>query len=389
MSMDLNRPIILYMHAGSGNHGCEAIVNSTIRLIAKMRQEAGVDIHIPVIVVSNSIDEDRKYSLSQLEKEGLCRLVEDRHIDRDTIPHILYYVYRKITGDKESFLRYKYKDAFALFNKVSAQYKDVTPLAVSIGGDNYCYPNMVGDLILAHNVFRQRGFETVLWGCSIEPDSLGDKELVKDLDSYSKIYARESITYEALILAGISKDKVILRKDPAFELITSKVSVPKTFLPGRTVGVNLSPMVQDKEKIQGITIENYKNFIRYILDETDQNIALIPHVVWPSNDDRRPLEELYLEFKDTKRVTLIEDAPAQELKGYISMCSFFVGARTHSTIAAYSSGVPTLVIGYSVKSRGIATDLFGTYTNYVLPVQEINEPDAMIKAYKWILAETK
>ncbi len=387
MNMDLNRPIILYMHAGSGNHGCEAIVNSTIKLIARKRQEAGVDTHIPVIVVSNSVDEDRRYSLGYLEKEGLCRLVEDRHIDRDTIPHIVYYVYRKLSGDRESFLRYKYKDAFALFNKLSAQYKDVTPLAVSIGGDNYCYPDMVSDLILAHNVFRKRGFETVLWGCSIEPDSLKNKELVEDLDSYAAIYARESITYEALVNAGISKDKIVLQKDPAFELETSKVTMPKTFLPGNTVGVNLSPMVQDKEKTPGITIENYRNFIKYILEETDQNVALIPHVVWPSNDDRRPLEELYLEFKDTKRVTLIGDAPAQELKGYISKCSFFVGARTHSTIAAYSSGVPTLVIGYSVKSRGIATDLFGTYENYVLPVQEISEPDAMIKAYKWILAK--
>ena len=84
-------------------------------------------------------------------------------------------------------------------------------------------------------------------------------------------------------------------------------------------------------------------------------------------------------------MVLIGDAPAHELKGYISKCSFFVGARTHSTIAAYSSGVPTLVIGYSVKSRGIATDLFGSYENYVLPVQELKEPDEMIKAYKWIL----
>ncbi len=387
--MDLNRPIILYMHAGSGNHGCEAIANSTVKLIAQKRQEASVDTHIPVIVVTNSVDEDRKYSLSHLEKEGLCRLVEDRHIDRDAIPHILYYVYRKLSGDRESFLRYKYKDAFALFKKLTADYKDVTPLAVSIGGDNYCYPEMVTDLILAHNVFRKRGFETVLWGCSIEPESLKDKELVKDLDSYSKIYARESITFNALIDAGISKDKLVLRKDPAFELGTSKVTVPKTFLPGKTVGVNLSPMVQNKEKVPGITIENYKNFIKYILGETDQNIALIPHVVWANNDDRGPLEELYLEFKNTNRVTLIEDAPAEELKGYISMCSFFVGARTHSTIAAYSSGVPTLVIGYSVKSRGIATDLFGTCDKYVLPVQELTEADEMIKAYKWIVTNNK
>ena len=101
--MDLNRPIILYMHAGSGNHGCEAIANSTLKLIAKKRQEAGADTSLPVIVVTNSVDEDRKYSLGALEKQGLCSLVEDRHMDRELIPHVLYYVYRKVTGDRESF----------------------------------------------------------------------------------------------------------------------------------------------------------------------------------------------------------------------------------------------------------------------------------------------
>ena len=62
-----------------------------------------------------------------------------------------------------------------------------------------------------------------------------------------------------------------------------------------------------------------------------------------------------------------------------------MGARTHSTIAAYSSGVPTLVIGYSVKSRGIATDLFGTTEGYVLPVQEIRDTDSLIKAYEQMM----
>jgi polysaccharide pyruvyl transferase WcaK-like protein len=111
----------------------------------------------------------------------------------------------------------------------------------------------------------------------------------------------------------------------------------------------------------------------------------VPHVVWSNNDDRKPLSMLYEEFKDTKRVIFIEDAPAEVLKGYISKCSFFVGARTHSTIAAYSSGVPTLVIGYSVKSRGIATDLFGTYDRYVLPVQDICDPKALIESYEFIM----
>ena len=66
-----------------------------------------------------------------------------------------------------------------------------------------------------------------------------------------------------------------------------------------------------------------------------------------------------------------------------------MGARTHSTIAAYSSDVPTLVIGYSVKSRGIATDLFGSYENYCLPVQELSEPEALIKGYEWIIHNSR
>ncbi len=385
--MNLNRPIILYAHAGSGNHGCEAIANSTVKLIAKIRQQNNIPTDLPVIIVTNSVDEDRKYSLGALEKKGLCTLVEERHIDREFVAHVLYYIYRKISGDKESFPRYRFKDAFRVYrDKVAGISYDteLKPLAISIGGDNYCYPEMVSDLILTHNMFRKKGFETVLWGCSIEPDSLKDPNLLKDLSAYSRIYARESISYNALLNAGLSADKLELRKDPAFELETSKVPDIKAFVRGKTVGINLSPMVQAREASPGITMENYRNFIQYILDNTDNNVALIPHVIWASSDDRKPLSELYAEFKDTGRVVLINDLPAQELKGYIASCSFFVGARTHSTIAAYSSGVPTLVIGYSVKSRGIATDLFGTYENYCLPVQELSAPDSLIKGYKWI-----
>ena len=74
-----------------------------------------------------------------------------------------------------------------------------------------------------------------------------------------------------------------------------------------------------------------------------------------------------------------------ELKGYISRCAFFIGARTHATIAAYSTCVPTLVLGYSVKSRGIAKDLFGDYQNYVLPVQDMNNSRELLDSFKWIM----
>ena len=60
----------------------------------------------------------------------------------------------------------------------------------------------------------------------------------------------------------------------------------------------------------------------------------------------------------------------------------FIGARTHATIAAYSTCVPTLVIGYSVKSRGIAKDIFGTDEGLVIPVSEITDVKKMIQAYE-------
>lgn len=50
----------------------------------------------------------------------------------------------------------------------------------------------------------------------------------------------------------------------------------------------------------------------------------------------------------------------------------FIGVRIYVTIAAYSTEVPTLVLGYSVKSRGIAKDIFGSEENYVIPVQDIS-----------------
>ena len=77
---------------------------------------------------------------------------------------------------------------------------------------------------------------------------------------------------------------------------------------------------------------------------------------------------------------MVGDAPCEELKGCISRCRFLVAARTHASIAAYSTGVPTLVAGYSVKARGIARDLFGTEDGHVLPVQAMDDPIAHAEA---------
>lgn len=376
--------LIVYMHAGSGNHGCEAIVNSLCHMIKEK-----------VKLVSYFGEEDERYSLKEL-----CEIRGERRFENHKAAHVLYYGYRKLTGDRESFIRYRYGDVFK---------KEAAPLAISIGGDNYCYENMLGDLRLANSAFNRRGTRTVLLGCSIEPELLKRKEIAEDLRKYHTIIARESITYEALKEAFGKTSKEISEKtdkgmaeavsggcpevlcfpDPAFTLMAKELPLPEGFALGNTVGINVSPMIQDNEKKSGVTMENYKELISFIIQNTDMQIALIPHVVWERNDDRESLHELYRAFADTGRVVEIGDGGCEELKGFIGRCRFFVGARTHATIAAYSMGVPTLVAGYSVKARGIARDLFGTEENYVLPVQSLEKKDDLTKGFRWLLSHEK
>ena len=376
--------LIVYMHAGSGNHGCEAIVNSLCHMIKEK-----------VKLVSYFGEEDERYSLKEL-----CEIRGERRFENHKAAHVLYYGYRKLTGDRESFIRYRYGDVFK---------KEAAPLAISIGGDNYCYENMLGDLRLANSAFNRRGTRTALLGCSIEPELLKRKEISEDLRKYHTIIARESITYEALKEAFGKTSKEISEKtdkgmaeavsggcpevlcfpDPAFTLMAKELPLPEGFALGNTVGINVSPMIQDNEKKSGVTMENYKELISFIIQNTDMQIALIPHVVWERNDDRGPVHELYRAFADTGRVAEIGDGGCEELKGFIGRCRFFVGARTHATIAAYSMGVPTLVVGYSVKARGIARDLFGTEENYVLPVQSLEKKDDLTKGFRWLLSHEK
>ena len=136
--------------------------------------------------------------------------------------------------------------------------------------------------------------------------------------------------------------KTVLFPDPAFYLKPQKREMPFSE-DDQIVGINISPHIMCCENEQGMAYENYRELIRYILKETDYKIMLIPHVVWKSNDDRMVNQKLYDDFGQNPRITMIDDCGCEELKYVISRCSLFVGARTHATIAAYSSGVPTLL----------------------------------------------
>lgn len=350
----------MYLHGGSGNHGCEAIVNSTCHMLEE----------IPKLLVTNSEREDKSYSL-----EPLCDILQERKIDEHFFAHVWYYGWRAVFHDPEAFMRYRFRAVLG---------KNLAPLYVSIGGDMYCYDVSKKEAILANRTFNKAGAKTILWGCSIEPELLKDTEVVEDMKRYTLITPRESITEKALQEAGIVRN-VKLFPDPAFALEPKEAALPEGFAEGGMIGINISPMIVNYEKEKGIAIANYKKLIDYILQTSDNGVALIPHVVWNNNDDRLTLAELYKGYEDDARVVLLSDMSCQNIKYVISKCRAFIGARTHATIAAYSSKVPTLVVGYSVKALGIARDLFGSEENYVLPVQSLQASEELIHAYEWLM----
>lgn len=352
--------VLLYPHGGSGNHGCEAIVRSTLKI-------TGAN----AILYSNAVEEDEKYQLNKL-----CTLKDAQQpISRNSVLYWKALFQNKVLGMKEAY-------DVASFNPILKQ-SSWADFAFSIGGDNYCY-GVPTFIYLINKELRKRNVKTILWGCSVEPDAI-QGEMLEDLKGYTHIFVRESLTYEAMKAKGI--EQVSLFPDPAFLLERKDLPLPEGFQEGNTVGINVSPMVIGLEKEKGVTLQNYIELMKYIIKNTDMQIALIPHVVWSHNDDRIPLQLLYNQFKDTGRVCLIGDHSAEELKGYIARCRFIVAARTHASIAAYSEQVPTLVVGYSVKARGIAKDLFGTDENYVIPVQNFKQNRDLLDSFRWLMLQ--
>ena len=351
---------ILYPHAGSLNHGCEAIVRATAKILGGTPDS--------MTLFSMNPKEDRLFKLDRVTS------IADHlyNVPLTRWQSLVTSIHYKLTRTDNQF--YRYKNA-ALLNAIRPG-----TIAMSIGGDNYCYGDC-GWLYAANSMIRKRGAKTVFWGCSVDPKDM-DARMVQDLNGYALITPRESITYQGMLDKNV-RTKVLLHPDPAFQLDKVELPLPAGFTPENTIGLNVSPLIMKSEGKKGTTMKGVIALIKHLLATTPMNIALIPHVTWDSSNDLDVLSLLHAMFEDSGRVILLDgEYNCMELKGFISRCRMFIGARTHATIAAYSTNVPTLVLGYSVKARGIARDIFGDEKDLVLPIQELTEPKQLIHAFE-------
>lgn len=353
--------ILMFGHTGSLNRGCEAIVRSSSKII---KDEIG-DVNIRLASNRPNTDKiikDVDYIIDGSEKALNLNLFQKFRI----------YTELKLFKSEQYVLTERYRN---IVDDI-----DEADVCLSIGGDNYCYGEQDWLYAINKNI-KKKGKKLVLWGCSIGSEDLSEKK-IKDLKSFNLILARETLTYDVLTSKGLSNVK--LMADPAFTMIKEELPLPKGWDKNDTIGLNFSPLVLKRNpKAMDAIIE----LIKYILKNTESVIVLTPHVMEEGNDDFELLKKLYDMFIDTNRVILLpNNLTAIQYKGYIARMRFFIGARTHATIAAYSNCVPTMVLGYSIKSRGIAKDLFGE-EKLVLGINDISNTEKLTNGFDELLRD--
>lgn len=361
--------ILMFGHSGHDNHGCEAIVRSTSKQVINSFDRVQIKIasYRPIEDVKVEMDEVTEY------------ISHSTPIRKCTMPWLKSIYFNRITKNYEASFKISQRGVI----KEAAR----SDICLSIGGDNYCYGEPL-NLYAVDTAVKKSGRKLILWGASIDPTYINER-MVCDLSQFDALFTRESISYNALKNLNINKN-LFLYPDPAFTMEKEITSLPNGWVEGKMIGLNLSPLINKYEKNSGMTYTSYQKLIEYIIEETKLSIVLISHVTVAGNSDYEVLEKLYEEFKNSTRVILLDmNYTAPQLKGFISRCRLFIGARTHATIAAYSTCVPTIVIGYSVKARGIARDIFGCDQHYVLPVQELEDPSQILNGLKFLLQYEK
>ena len=337
--------VLIIVCSGTFNRGTEALVRGTIILLEKAFGE------INVTLSSSTPDEDALLKLSFVSSY-ISRITRQKCSFIKRIANkILIRVFHART----------YNDYSGLVNCAKTQ-----DIVLSVGADNYDIAyKLFDELHYLNKQLRQKcKGKLFLYDCSLNKESV-TKQFIDEAKMFDAFSVRESETLENL--RGVyDGGNLHFLPDPAFVMPAKDVELPHYWKKNNMVGVNLSTLIVGAEYGDGLhdkVVSSYKYMLDRILDTSPLDIVLIPHVM--KRKDLEILEELSGFYVNNSRVHLI------------SNCRFFVGARTHATIAAYSSRVPTLVLGYSTKSIGIAKDLFGTTEGYVIPVQKMEDKEEL------------
>lgn len=178
-----------------------------------------------------------------------------------------------------------------------------------------------------------------------------------------RVYSRDAISTD--FVKHISGVDAMTVTDLAFALPKRELIIPQN--DKLNIGIGISGLLwrgsfNNNSKFSTLNVdyvEYINKLIRCLMETKKYNIHLIPHVISSPNStidgDWDECKEIHMKYSGTILAPKFEDP--MEAKGYIANMDIFIGARMHSTIAAFSTGVVTIPFAYSRKFQGLYDNL--------------------------------
>jgi polysaccharide pyruvyl transferase WcaK-like protein len=252
------------------------------------------------------------------------------------------------------------------------------------GGDSFTDlygPKRFRTMVLSKRLALDNGKPLILLPQTLGPfqDANARAEAVEILSAARAVWVRDKGSFRFLqdmLGAAFNPEKHRLGLDMAVAL---PQATPKSGLSAKVagwlgqqgdapvIGVNVSGLLamdgQAAQKTFGLADHHDRQLDAMCKAILDQNptmrLLLVPHVHQadgaPESDltaSRALKTRLGVAYAD--RIEIIEARlNAMELKWVLARLDWFAGARMHATIGAFSSGTPTLGLGYSDKAAGV------------------------------------
>lgn len=155
------------------------------------------------------------------------------------------------------------------------------------------------------------------------------------------------------------------------------------------IGLNVSGLLYhggyDYNNYFGLSF-SYKEYVQRLIEQllaANYAVHLIAHVVTKDGsieDDFVVCSELADKYPDV--ILMPRKESPIDVKSYISGMDVFIGGRMHSTIGAFSAGVPVIPVAYSRKFNGLFNTL--EYPYYIDAKGDYNVFSAVDKTMHWI-----
>lgn len=328
--MDKTINICLYgAPINNGNLGCQALTYSMINLLEKIAKNNCLQF---------------KYHIFEVSPDNNKKLIFCQNLDINSSKidvHKLTRLYNPLSYLKHPFI-----------NIQSLCFIKKCKLAIDLTeGDSFSdiygqerFDGNVGNKLL----IMRLGTPLILGPQTYGPFSEPNEKKARNV--FDRCFAMITRDYaSAKCVEEISGKQIEVTSDLAFQLPYKKdITVSSAHF---KVGINISGLLIT-EKVEtglntGLALKTeYDGFISSVIEyliSINADIYLISHV----KEDYvacQKYNELYLK---TNLVDEFENPISA--KSYISNLDLFIGSRMHATIAAFSSGVPTIPVAYSRK----------------------------------------